>query len=211
MLLGMKSHWRKLSVLYWWKACQKKKASKLFGIPRPTLIRHVKAASMATQQSMSCDTTWWCLQNKNNLVVSVCWQDHQRWRSVESPLSQPGPTILCAEPEVVVVIVTILIWLFYPRVCDTQKPSGFCCYRVSRIKDEEQEPFTYSGDRVMEHFFDYLTEESRDIARILGKNEWCLWRSTKLTTTQQYRKCDYVYKWEIYLVLNRKISIYRFV
>ena len=58
----------------------------------------------------------------------------------------------------------------HTRVCDTHEPSGFCCYRASRYPEYCQEPYTYSGPGGMERFFEHIMQESRSIARILGKN-----------------------------------------
>ena len=47
-------------------------------------------------------------------------------------------------------------------------PSGFCCLRVSSYSKYVTEPVVFSGENVMERFFEHLRSEKREICRILG-------------------------------------------
>jgi len=53
---------------------------------------------------------------------------------------------------------------------NTHVPSGFCVYRVTEHEDYQTPPFTYSGERVMEKFFDHIFKEAKTISDILSQN-----------------------------------------
>ena len=58
------------------------------------------------------------------------------------------------------------------KIIQNHKPSGFCCLTVSTFDEYNRElPFVYSGENVMDKFFDHLKVEQQRITQILKKNE----------------------------------------
>ena len=53
---------------------------------------------------------------------------------------------------------------------DMHVPSGYCCHTVSAFEEYQTEPTLYSGENVMDHFFNHIMEEHERISRILNKN-----------------------------------------
>jgi hypothetical protein len=56
------------------------------------------------------------------------------------------------------------------NVLNEHEPSGFCIYTVSSDEEFQLPPILYSGEDVMERFFDALLAEQRRISCILGVN-----------------------------------------
>ena len=55
---------------------------------------------------------------------------------------------------------------------DHHEPSGFACLRVSAMPEHNNnEVYVYSGPDVMEHFFEHIKKEHKEINKILDKNE----------------------------------------
>jgi len=54
------------------------------------------------------------------------------------------------------------------RLVDKHQISGFCCHRVTDIEQFQTPPTVYSGEDVMEHFYDHLMSESDEINRIMS-------------------------------------------
>ena len=53
-------------------------------------------------------------------------------------------------------------------VIDEHKVSGFACYRVTDFDQYRTDPYVYSGERVMEEFYNHVIAESSAIAAIIG-------------------------------------------
>jgi RNase P subunit RPR2 len=71
---------------------------------------------------------------------------------------------------------------------DTHNPSGFCCLTVSSFdRYNREQPYVYSGPKVMEAFFVHLKSEQVRINRILAKNK----KMKKMTKLQieNYTNC----------------------
>ena len=47
-------------------------------------------------------------------------------------------------------------------------PSGFCCLRVSQFPEHDHNIFTYSGDNVLQNFFQHIKQEQDTINNILS-------------------------------------------
>jgi len=56
------------------------------------------------------------------------------------------------------------------RLIDEHRVSGFCCYRVTKHEQYQTPPRVYSGDNVMETFYDHIMSESRIISAIVKDN-----------------------------------------
>jgi len=55
------------------------------------------------------------------------------------------------------------------RVIDEHHVSGYCCYRVTDLPQYQTPPTVYSGENVMEHFYNHIMSESEAISRILSQ------------------------------------------
>ena len=55
-------------------------------------------------------------------------------------------------------------------VVNTHVPSGFCVYRVTPHEQYQSPPYTYSGDNVMQRFFEHVFEQAKAIDEILSHN-----------------------------------------
>ena len=53
---------------------------------------------------------------------------------------------------------------------DTHTPSAFCVVTTSVFEDHDYKLFCYSGENVMDHFFDYMQREEQRIRSILSAN-----------------------------------------
>jgi len=49
-------------------------------------------------------------------------------------------------------------------------PSCFCCLRVSKFPEHDHNIFTYSGDNVLQNFFQHIKQEQDTINNILSTN-----------------------------------------
>lgn len=49
-------------------------------------------------------------------------------------------------------------------------PSGFCTFTKSNYPEFETEPYLYSGEGVMDHFYNHLQKENERIKKILNRN-----------------------------------------
>jgi len=56
------------------------------------------------------------------------------------------------------------------NVKSLHEPSGFCVIRVSQFKEFSKSPYTYSGPNVIDHLYEYLRKEEREIFKILNTN-----------------------------------------
>jgi len=55
------------------------------------------------------------------------------------------------------------------RLIDEHRVSGFCCYRVTDIPQYQTHPHIYSGENVMDYFYDHVISESQAIDEILSQ------------------------------------------
>ena len=55
-------------------------------------------------------------------------------------------------------------------VVSTHVPSGFCVYRVTEHDQFRRPPVTYSGENVMQNFFQHVFDEASAISNILSRN-----------------------------------------
>jgi len=56
------------------------------------------------------------------------------------------------------------------RIIDEHNVCGFACHRVTDIDEHKTDPIVYSGDDVMDKFYEHVMSESRAISAILGTN-----------------------------------------
>ena len=54
------------------------------------------------------------------------------------------------------------------RIVDRHEISGFCCHRVTHLERYQTPPTVYSGEDVIEHFYNHVMTESREIDEILS-------------------------------------------
>jgi len=54
--------------------------------------------------------------------------------------------------------------------CCPHRAHGFCCLRVSKFPEHDHKIFTYSGDNVLQEFFDHIKNEQDVINKILSSN-----------------------------------------
>ena len=54
------------------------------------------------------------------------------------------------------------------QVVDEHDVCGFACYRVTDVDQYRTDPTVYSGEEVMDKFYDHLMSECKEIGKILG-------------------------------------------
>jgi len=57
------------------------------------------------------------------------------------------------------------------RIIDEHEVSGYCCYRVTDLEDYQTDPVVYRGPNVMNHFYEHVMSESREINKILSQRQ----------------------------------------
>ena len=80
------------------------------------------------------------------------------------------------------------------RIIDEHNVCGFACHRVTDIDEHKTDPTVYSGDDVMDKFYEHVMSESRAISAILGNNvpmqPLSVEEQTAFDTAQYCANCD---------------------
>ncbi len=77
------------------------------------------------------------------------------------------------------------------NVINTHVPSAFGVYRVTDDACLEKPPYIYSGENVMEHFYEYVMEESRQISQILTTNAPMVITAEEQIAHEKSTRCKY--------------------
>ena len=58
----------------------------------------------------------------------------------------------------------------HTKIINEHNVSGFCCHRVTQLDQYRTPPTVYSGEDVMTKFYEHVTNESREISKIMATN-----------------------------------------
>ena len=56
------------------------------------------------------------------------------------------------------------------KIINEHNVSGFCCHRVTQLERYQTSPTVYSGEEVMSKFYEHVTNESKEICKIMSTN-----------------------------------------
>jgi len=58
----------------------------------------------------------------------------------------------------------------HSKIINAHNVSGFCCHRITQLDQYRTPPTVYSGEDVMSKFYEHVTNESREISKIMATN-----------------------------------------
>ena len=53
------------------------------------------------------------------------------------------------------------------KIVNEHNVSGFCCHRITQLEQYQTSPTVYSGEEVMSKFYEHVTNESKEICKIM--------------------------------------------
>ena len=56
------------------------------------------------------------------------------------------------------------------KIVNEHNVSGFCCHRITQLEQYQTSPTVYSGEEVMSKFYEHVTNESKEICKIMTNN-----------------------------------------
>ena len=56
------------------------------------------------------------------------------------------------------------------KIINEHNVSGFCCHRITQLEQYQTSPTVYSGEEVMSKFYEHVTNESKEICKIITTN-----------------------------------------